>query len=86
MSYIKLLQIMLKKEKIHYKRMYQLFNAVEGFGGKCIAFPIIFFIITFFHYCFAFMHFGFETFLYICNRQQYNYNINNLLIKVNKWQ
>lgn len=75
MSYTQLLKIMLKKEKVHYKRMIELFKEIDGIGGKCIAFPLMLTLITFFHYCFAFMHCGFETFLYICNRNQFDCNI-----------
>lgn len=81
MTYIKFIKIMLKKEVVHYKRMYQLFKMVEGFGGKCIAFPLMFILITFFHYCFAFMHFSFETFMYLCNRNQFEQNIEKLTLK-----
>lgn len=81
MSYINLIKIMLKKETIHYKRMCQLFKMVEGFGGKCIAFPLMFIIITFFHYCFALMHFLFETFMYLCNRNQFERNVEKLILK-----
>lgn len=66
---------MLKKEKNHYKRMIKLFKEVKQIGGKLIAFPIIFILITFFHYCFAFMHAMFETFLFFFNKEQFNINM-----------
>lgn len=78
MKYSSLIKILLKKEKIHYNRMIKLFGEVENIGGKLIAFPIIFVLITFFHYCFAFMHTMFETFMYIFNRERFNINVKRL--------
>ena len=78
MNYTQLLKIMLKKEKIHYKRLFGMFEHCKGFGGKAIIFPLVFIMVTIAHYCFASMHFIFETFLYFKNREQFNLNIINI--------
>lgn len=78
MKYTSLIRIMLSKEKIHYKRIFGVFNRIKGWSGKLISWPILFFTITFFHYCFAFMHFMFETFLFFFKRGQYDENMRNL--------
>lgn len=75
MSYTELLKIMLNKEKLYYNRMFSLFNKVNGIGGKLLAYPICFLFITVFHYCFALMHFLFESYLYLFNHEQFVCNI-----------
>lgn len=69
---------MLIKEGIHYSRLFKLYNRIKGWAGKLISYPIIFLTITFFHYCFASMHFLFETFLYIFKGKQFDENMKNL--------
>lgn len=51
--------------------MGSLFLELENIGGKLIAYPIIFCLITFFHYCFAFMHTSFETFMFFYNKDRF---------------
>lgn len=75
MKYIELFKVMLNKEKKYYLRMFSLFNKVEGIGGKLIAYPICFILITFFHYCFALMHFLFESYLFLFNNKQFAVNV-----------
>lgn len=55
--------------------MGRLFFEVENIGGKLIAYPIIFSLITFFHYCFAFMHTSFETFMYFYDKNRFILNV-----------
>lgn len=82
MNYSALLKLMISKEKIHYFRLFALFPQCDGFVGKIIAYPIIFLLITFFHYCFAAMHFMFETYMYLFNREQFELNIAKLSNKL----
>lgn len=81
MKYWNLIRIMASKEKVHYTRLFKVFNKIKGWAGKFISWPILFVTITFFHYCFATMHFLFETFLFIFKREQYNSNMKLFLSK-----
>lgn len=78
MQYLKLIRIMLIKEGVHYNRLFKVFKRIKGWAGKLISWPILFLTITFFHYCFASMHFLFETFLFLFKRGQYEENMKNL--------
>lgn len=64
--------------------MGRLFFEVENIGGKLIAYPIIFSLITFFHYCFAFMHTSFETFIYFYDKNRFILNVTNMENKLYK--
>lgn len=79
-----LLKIMFAKEKIHWARMCFLFDEMEGIGGKLITYPIIVIIISFFHYCFATMHFLFECVMFLFNHNQFKLNIVSLQKSVEK--
>lgn len=57
---------------------------LENIGGKLIAYPIIFCLITFFHYCFAFMHTSFETFMFFYNKDRFALNVANMEKRLNK--
>lgn len=83
MIYLRLIKILLVKEKVHYKRMGKLFMELEDIGGKLIAYPIIFTLVTFFHYCFAFMHASFETFLYFYDKERFVVNVSNMERRIN---
>ncbi len=76
-----LLAIFGKKELIHWSRMKILFNEMEDFGGKFIAYPILVILLSFFHYCFSGMHLLFELFLYLFNRKQFKQNLKSLTLK-----
>lgn len=78
MKYSKLIKVMLNKEALHYKRLGKCFHNIDTWSGKLIAWPLICIIVTFSHYCFAIMHFGFETFLYLFKRDQFNKNMVSL--------
>ncbi len=78
MRYTKLLKILWSKEKIHYKRLIKCLHNIDNWPGKIIAWPLICITVTFFHYCFAIMHFLFETFMFIVNRKQFEKNIKKL--------
>lgn len=57
---------------------------LENIGGKLIAYPIIFCLITFFHYCFALMHTSFETFMFFYNKDRFVLNVANMEKRLNK--
>jgi predicted membrane protein len=66
---------MKSKEKIFWKRNWEMRRRFPDLISKIILFPIIFIIIALFHCAFAFMHFAFVGYLYIFNRKQYDKNI-----------
>ena len=75
---ITLLEIVLKKEVVHWKRMWQMFSIMEGLAGKLISYPIIVALITVFHFAFAGMHLLFEIFMFFFFRDQFKQNIVNI--------
>lgn len=79
---ITLLLLSCTTARIH--RMGSLFLELENIGGKLIAYPIIFCLITFFHYCFAFMHTSFETFMFFYNKDRFALNVANMEKRLNK--
>ncbi len=78
MEYLRLIKILWKKEGRHYSRLWKLNKRIHNIIGKAVAWPMICISVTFFHYCFAIMHFLFETFLYIFKRGQFRVNMTNL--------
>ena len=78
MQYTKLIKILWIKEGKHWGRMGDMLKAINSLPGKIISWPILCVIISVFHYCFAVMHFLFETFLYFFNHNQYQRNMLNL--------
>ena len=75
---------MLKKEKVHYLQMKMLFGEMTDYGSKFVSYPIMVIIISFFHYCFALMHFLFESFLFITNKNQFKLNLININTSTDK--
>lgn len=73
-----LLNITIKKEIIHRKRMGKLFKDMTGIGGIFIAYPLLVIIISLCHYAFAIMHTLFEFTLFIFNRKQFKENMNKI--------
>lgn len=69
---------MLEKEKIHWRRLKNLFKAIDSISGKLVSWPIIVVLVSIAHYCFAAMHFLFETYLYLFNRDQFELNMVSL--------
>lgn len=80
-TYRTLLEVMVNKEILHYKRMKEMYHSSSNVLWKLIMFPILFVLVTFFHYLFELVHFLFETFQYIFDRKQFVINIKHLLVK-----
>lgn len=76
---ITLIGVFLKKEKIHWRKMKQMFSKFKTTASKIVAFPIITLLVSIGHYCFAIMHFLFEVFLWVFLKDQFKLN----LIKLN---
>ena len=66
---------MFLKEKAFYNRIGRIFNEKGNILYKILVAPIISLILVVFHYCFAGMHFLFESFLYVFKRRQFERNI-----------
>jgi len=79
-----LLTLMFKKEKLYFKKLRLLFREMDDFGSKYISYPIIVILVTFFHYCFATMHFLFELYLSFSNRTQFEQNMKMSHVRVDK--
>jgi hypothetical protein len=75
---MKLSKILLKKENIHWTRMFELKKEMIGAGGIVITYPIIIFILTISHYAFAGMHTAFEIYLFLFNQKQFELNMINI--------
>ena len=77
-----LLEILWKKEKIHWKRILQMFKKFNGWVSKLTFGLIVATFITIFHYLFAIMHTFFEIFLFIFARQLFKANLQKMALKV----
>jgi hypothetical protein len=77
-----LLSILWKKEKIHWKRIGQVFNKINGWVFKMTFGVIVAILITLFHYAFALMHTLYEAFLFIFFRDAFRANLQKLALKV----
>jgi hypothetical protein len=75
---MKLISILTKKEQMHWSRMIRLKKEMIGIGGTLITYPIIVFILSISHYAFAGMHTGFEIYMYLFNRKQFELNMVNI--------
>lgn len=75
MRYTKLFWILWRKEINYWVRMWELRKKISTVIGKIISWPILCILITPFHYAFSLAHFLFETFLFVTDRKQFEYNI-----------
>ena len=73
---------MCQKDRIHYHRMKELFFEMDDLGSKFISFPIIFILITFFHYAFVGMHLLFEASLFLFANERFKLNVQTLANKL----
>lgn len=74
--------ILWKKEKIHWKRISQLFGKFNGWASKLTFGLITALFVTIFHYAFALMHMLYECFLFVFARQTFKTNLQKLALKV----
>lgn len=79
-----LISLMYKKEKIHWSRTLSIYNEIDDIGGKVISYPILVLLVSFFHYCFAFMHMLFEVYMFIFNRKRFYVNMKESHKKADK--
>ena len=77
-----LLQIFLKKEKIHWKRIGQMFGKFSNWIGKLTFGVIVAILLIVVHYAMTFMHLFYELGLFIFARDMFRANLQKLALKV----
>ncbi len=77
-----LISILWKKEKIHWKRIGQMFKKFNGIASKLTFGLIVAILVSIGHYAFAIMHTLYEVFLYIFARKAFKANLQKLALKV----
>ncbi len=77
-----LVQILWKKEKIHWNRLGQMFNKFNGWLSRLTFGLIVAILITIAHYAFALMHTLYEMFLWLFFRKAFKSNLQQLALKV----
>jgi hypothetical protein len=77
-----LLQIFLKKEKIHWMRIGQMFGNYSNWFGKLTFGVIVAVLLIIVHYAMTFMHLLYESALFIFARDMFKANLQKLALKV----
>lgn len=77
-----LLQVFLKKEKIHWKRIGQMFGKFSNWIGKLTFGVIVAVLLIVVHYAMTFMHLFYEFGLFIFARDMFKANLQKLALKV----
>lgn len=77
-----LAEILWKKEKIHWKRIEQMFRRFHGWLNKATFGLIVVILVTIFHWAFALMHTLFELLLFAFMRDAFKANLQKLALKV----
>ena len=77
-----LLQILWKKEKIHWKRIGQAFSKFNGWTNKLTFGVIVAISLILTHYVMTFMHLLYEFGLFIFARDMFRSNLQKLSLKV----
>ena len=75
-----LLSILWKKEKIHWKRIKQMFSKFNGWVSKLSFGVIVAILVTLAHYAFALMHTLFELFLFVFMRDAFKANLQKMAL------
>lgn len=77
-----LVEILWKKEKIHWKRVKEMFGKFPGWISKLTFGVIVVALVTVGHYAFALMHTLYESVLFIFARQAFRANLQKMALKV----
>lgn len=80
-----LLSILLKKEKIHWNRIKQLFKKFNGWVSKLTFGLIVALLVTLAHYGFALMHTLFELFLFVFMRDAFKANLQKMALSIKNY-
>ena len=83
---ITLINLMWRKEKIHWHRMMLLFKKMDTIGAKIISYPIIVALVSIGHYAFMLMHTSFELVLYCTNKYHFKNNLITINNKIKEYQ
>jgi hypothetical protein len=73
-----LVNILLRKEIIHWKRMKEMFGKFPNWASKLTFGIIVIILVTIGHYLFAIMHTAYEIFLFIFARQLFKANMQKM--------
>jgi hypothetical protein len=76
------MSILWKKEKVHWKRVGQIFAKINGWVFKVTLGVLVVILVTLAHYAFALMHTLYEMFLFIFARQAFKANLQKMALKV----
>jgi len=79
---ITLLQILWKKEKIHWKRIKQMFSKFNGWIFKLTFGVLVALLLIITHYAMTFMHLFYECGLFIFAHDMFKANLQKLALKV----
>lgn len=77
-----LLQIFIKKEKIHWSRIKQMFTKFNGWISKLTFGVIVAALLIVAHYAMTLMHLLYEIGLFIFARDMFKANLQKLALKV----
>jgi len=77
-----LVNILWRKEKIHWKRICGLCDRFGGWVSKITFGLIVAILITIAHYLFALMHILYEIFLWVFFRKAFRANLQKLAVKL----
>lgn len=77
-----LIQILWKKELIHWNRIGKMFGRFPGWLNKATFGLIVVVLVTLFHWAFALMHTLYEILLFIFARELFKANLQKMALKV----
>lgn len=79
-----LVSLVIKKERVHWLRMADMYTRMTDFGSKFISYPILVVLVSFFHYGFLGMHTAFEFVMFLFKKDQFVYNMKDSHKKTDK--
>lgn len=77
-----LAKILWEKEKIHWRRIKQMFGKFNGMLNKITFGLIVATLVILGHYAFALMHTLYECFLFIVARRAFKANLQKMMLKI----
>jgi len=77
-----LFSILWNKEKMHWKRIKQIFGKFNNWIGKISFGFVVVVLVTVFHYAFAVMHTLYEILLFIFTRETFKRNLEKLALTI----
>jgi hypothetical protein len=73
---------MLKKEKIHWKRIGQMFTKFNGWASKLTFGVIVAALLIVVHYCMTIMHTLYEIMLFVFARNMFRANMQKMALAI----